>query len=153
METVENTPSLMKNIWINLRDGVLMAAATLPSILSVGLLGLVLAEFTITFDILGYIFFPFTWMMQVPEPLLAAKAASMEIAEMFLPSLLVTGGLLITKFIIATVSVSAILFFSATIPVILSTDIPVSVPKLIVIWMERTILTIIIVTPIAHLLL
>ena len=153
METVENTPSLMKNIWINLRDGVLMAAATLPSILSVGLLGLVLAEFTITFDILGYIFFPFTWMMQVPEPLLAAKAASMEIAEMFLPSLLVTGGPLITKFIIATVSVSAILFFSATIPVILSTDIPVSVPKLIVIWMERTILTIIIVTPIAHLLL
>src|SRR5699024_11475885 len=81
------------------------------------------------------------------------SAASMEIAEMFLPSLLVTGGPLITKFIIATVSVSAILFFSATIPVILSTDIPVSVPKLIVIWMERTILTIIIVTPIAHLLL
>src|SRR5699024_8288939 len=78
METVENTPSLMKNIWINLRDGVLMAAATLPSILSVGLLGLVLAEFTITFDILGYIFFPFTWMMQVPEPLLAAKEASMD---------------------------------------------------------------------------
>src|SRR5699024_3568677 len=87
------------------------------------------------------IFFPFTWMMQVPEPLLAAKAASMEIAEMFLPSLLVTGGPLITKFIIATVSVSAILFFSATILVILSTDIPVSVAILIVIWMEITILT------------
>lgn len=153
MEAVEHTPSLMKNIWINLRDGVLMAAATLPTILSVGLLGLVLAEFTMTFDILGYIFFPFTWIMQVPEPLLAAKAASMEIAEMFLPALLVTGGPLITKFVIATVSVSAILFFSATIPVILSTDIPVSVPKLLAIWIERTILTIILVTPIAHLLL
>src|SRR5699024_2601682 len=140
MEAVERTPSLLTNIWTNLRDGVLMAAATLPSILSVGLLGLVLAEFTITFDVLGYIFFPFTWIMQVPEPLLAAKAASMEIAEMFLPALLVADAPLITKFVIGTVCVSAVLFFSATIPVILSTDIPVSVPKLIVIWIERTIL-------------
>lgn len=153
MEAVERTPSLLTNIWTNLRDGVLMAAATLPSILSVGLLGLVLAEFTITFDVLGYIFFPFTWIMQVPEPLLAAKAASMEIAEMFLPALLVADAPLITKFVIGTVCVSAVLFFSATIPVILSTDIPVSVPKLIVIWIERTILTIILVTPIAYLLL
>src|SRR5690625_616220 len=150
---VKRAPSLHKNIWQNVRDGVLMAAATLPSILSVGLLGLVLAEFTVTFDILGYIFFPFTWIMQVPEPMLAAKAVSMEIAEMFLPALLVVEAPLVTKFIVGVVSVSAILFFSATIPVILSTDIPISVPKLIVIWIERTILTIIIVTPIAHLLL
>lgn len=153
IEAVDRTPSLLTNIWTNVRDGVLMAAATLPSILSVGLLGLVLAEFTMTFDILGYIFFPFTWIMQVPEPMLAAKAASMEIAEMFLPALLVVEAPLITKFVIGTVCVSAVLFFSATIPVILSTDIPVSVPKLIVIWIERTILTIILVTPIAYLLL
>src|SRR5690625_1427850 len=153
IKATKQAPVLYKNIWINVRDGVLMAAATLPSILSVGLLGLVLAEFTITFDILGYIFLPFTWIMQVPEPMLAAKAASMEIAEMFLPALLVVDAPLITKFVIATVSVSAILFFSATIPVILSTDIPISVPKLMIIWIERTILTIIIVTPIAFLLL
>lgn len=153
MIAVESTPNFWKNIWINFRDGVLIAAATLPTILSVGLLGLMLAEFTITFDILGYIFLPFTWIMQVPEPLLAAKAVSMEIAEMFLPSLLVTGGPLITKFIVAVVSVSAVLFFSATIPVILSTEIPVSIPKLIIIWVERTILSLIIVTPIAYLLL
>lgn len=153
IKATKQAPVLYKNIWINVRDGVLMAAATLPSILSVGLLGLVLAEFTITFDILGYIFLPFTWIMQVPEPMLAAKAASMEIAEMFLPALLVVDAPLITKFVIATVSVSAILFFSATIPVILSTDIPISVLKLMIIWIERTILTIIIVTPIAFLLL
>lgn len=153
IKAVKRAPVLYINIWQNVRDGILMAAATLPTILSVGLLGLVLAEFTITFDILGYIFFPFTWIMQVPEPMLAAKAASMEIAEMFLPALLVVDASLITKFVIASVSVSAILFFSATIPVILSTDIPISVPKLIIIWIERTILTIIIVTPIAHLLL
>lgn len=153
MAAAAKSPSLGKNVWMNLKDGFIMTAAILPSILSVGLFGLVLAEFTPVFDILGYIFYPFTWMMQVPEPLLAAKASAMEIAEMFLPALLVVDAPLITKFVIGTVSVSAILFFSALIPCILSTDIPVSIPKLLVIWVERTILTIIIVTPLAYLLL
>ncbi|MFD2923790.1 YjiH family protein [Halobacillus naozhouensis] len=153
MEAAEQSPSFGKNIWMNLKDGFIMTMAILPSILSVGLLGLVLAEFTPVFDILGYIFYPFTWIMQVPEPMLAAKASAIEIAEMFLPALLVADAPLITKFVIATVSVSAILFFSALIPCILSTEIPISIPKLLIIWAERTILTLIIVTPIACLLL
>lgn len=153
MEVADQAPAISKNIWMNFKDGLIMTMAILPSIMSIGLLGLILAEYTSVFDILGYIFYPFTWIMQVPEPLLAAKAAATEIAEMFLPALLVTDAPLITKFVIATLSVSAILFFSALIPCILSTEIPISVPKLIVIWIERTILTIIIVTPIAYLLL
>ncbi|MFG6114735.1 YjiH family protein [Halobacillus sp. MO56] len=153
MEAAEHSPSIGKNIGMNLKDGFIMTMAILPSILSVGLLGLVLAEFTPVFDILGYIFYPFTLLVQVPEPLLAAKASAIEIAEMFLPALLVAEAPMVTKFVIGTLSVSAILFFSALIPCILSTDIPVSIPKLIVIWIERTILTILIVTPIAYLLL
>ncbi|WP_173917465.1 YjiH family protein [Halobacillus sp. Marseille-Q1614] len=153
MQAAEKSPSLAKNVWMNLKDGFIMTMAILPSILSVGLLGLVLAEFTPVFDILGYIFYPFTLLMQVPEPLLAAKASAIEIAEMFLPALLAADAPLVTKFVIGTVSISAVLFFSALIPCILSTEIPVSIPKLIVIWIERTILTIIIVTPIAYLLL
>ncbi|TFJ92917.1 YjiH family protein [Lentibacillus salicampi] len=153
MEKAENSLPLLKNVWVNLKDGFIMAASILPSILSVGLLGLVLATYTPVFDILGYIFYPFTWIVQIPEPLLAAKAAAVEIAEMFLPSLLVVEASLVTKFVVAVLSVSAIIFFSALVPCILSTEIPVSIPKLIVIWVERTILTILIATPIAFLLL
>ena len=153
MQTADEAVSLPKNIWHNFKDGFVMTMAVLPTIMSVGLLGLILAEYTSVFDIIGYIFYPFTWIMQVPEPLLAAKAAATEIAEMFLPALLVVDAPLITKFIIATLSVSAILFFSALIPCILATEIPISIPKLIVLWIERTILTIIIVTPIAYLIL
>ncbi|WP_158737413.1 YjiH family protein [Alteribacillus sp. YIM 98480] len=153
MKAAERSPSLLKNIWLNLKDGLIMTMAILPSILSVGLLGLVLAEYTPMFDILGYIFYPFTWMIQVPDPLLAAKASAVSIAEMFLPALLVTEAAMVTKFVIGTLSVSAILFFSALIPCILSTDIPISIPKLIVIWIERVVLTIIITTPLAYLLL
>ncbi|GGB43879.1 YjiH family protein [Virgibacillus dakarensis] len=153
MEASESALPLLKNVLLNLKDGIIMTAAILPSILSVGLLGLVLATYTPVFDILGYIFLPFTWLVQLPEPLLAAKASAIEIAEMFLPALLVTNAALVTKFVVAVLSVSAIIFFSALVPCILSTEIPVSIPKLLVIWVERTILTIVIVTPIAFLLL
>jgi nucleoside recognition membrane protein YjiH len=151
--TVQNAPSLLENIWINLKDGLLMAMAILPSILSIGLLGLVLAEYTPIFDWIGYIFYPFTLLVQLPDPMLAAKAASLGIAEMFLPALLVTEAALIVKFVIAVVSISGIIFFSAVVPCIVATEIPLTIPQLIIIWVERVILTILIATPIAYLIL
>ncbi|WP_390846573.1 YjiH family protein [Bacillus litorisediminis] len=153
ISTADQAPSIGKNIWENLRDGFIMTMGILPSIMSVGLLGLLLAEYTAVFDIIGYIFYPFTLLLQIPEPLLAAKAAAVEIAEMFLPALVVVEAPLVTKFITAVVSVSSILFFSATIPCILSTDIPISIPRLLVIWVQRTILSLILATPIAFLFL
>lgn len=152
MIAANKAPSLGKNILDNLRDGMIMTMGILPSILSVGLLGLVLAEFTPVFDLIGYIFYPFTLILQIPEPMLAAKASAIEIAEMFLPAMLVTEAPMVTKFVIGVVSVSAIVFFSALIPSIMSTEIPISLSKLVVIWIQRTILTLIIVAPIAHLL-
>src|SRR5690606_22917282 len=104
-------------------------------------------------DWLGYIFYPFTWALQLPEPMLVAKASALGIAEMFLPALLVVESALVVKFVIAVVSVSSIIFFSAVVPCIVSTEIPISIPQLIAIWVQRVILTIVIVTPIAYLLL
>ncbi|MFD1861643.1 YjiH family protein [Planococcus chinensis] len=152
-ETVAASPKLVDNIIQNLKDGFLMTMAILPTILSIGLLGLVLAEFTPVFDWLGYLFFPFTWAMQLPEPMLIAKASALGIAEMFLPALLVAEAAIMVKFVVAVVSVSSIIFFSALVPCIVATDIPLSIPKLVVIWVERVILTIIFVTPIAYLIL
>lgn len=150
--TVATAPTLMQNIVANSKDALLMVTAILPSILSIGLFGLVLAEFTPVFDWVGYLFYPFTWLLQLPEPMIVAKASALSIAEMFLPALLVTQATVVVKFVIAVVSVSAIIFFSALVPCIVSTEIPISIPKLIVIWFERVILTLIIVTPIAYLL-
>ncbi|WP_432661804.1 YjiH family protein [Wukongibacter baidiensis] len=143
---------LGKNIVDNLKDGFVMAMGILPSILSIGLLGLILAKYTPIFDIIGYIFYPFTLLLRVPEPMLAAKAMAVEIAEMFLPALLVTSAPLVTKFVIGVISVSSVLFFSASIPCILSTEIPISITEIIIIWIERTILTLLLAVPIAFLI-
>lgn len=153
MDTAAESPALWKNIKDNLKDGFVMTMSILPSIMSVGLLGLILAEFTPVFDWLGYIFYPFTALVQLPDPLLAAKASAVGIAEMFLPALLAAEAALVTKFVIGVVSVSAIIFFSALVPCILSTEIPITIPQLLVIWAERTILTILITAPLAYLLL
>jgi nucleoside recognition membrane protein YjiH len=151
-QTVEAAPSLAVNVWTNVRDGLLMAMAILPSILSIGLLGLVLATYTPVFDWLGFLFYPFTWALQLPEPMLVAKASAVGVAEMFLPALLAAEAVPVVKFVVGVVSVSGIIFFSALVPCIMATDIPVPVWKLVVIWFQRVALTLILVTPIAFLM-
>ncbi len=148
----KSNPSLPKNLYIHLKDGLIMAMGVIPSILSIGLIGLLLAMYTPLFDWLAYLFVPFTYLLQIPEPMLTAKAISLSIAEMFLPAMLVTESVIVTKFIVAVVSISAILFFSAVIPVILSTSIPLTIRQMLIIWFERVVLTLILVTPIAFLL-
>lgn len=153
MLALQRAPSLPQAIWDNLRDGVRMAAAIVPSIMSVGLIGLLLARFTPIFEWTGYLVYPFAWIVQLPEPELGGKAAAMGIAEMFLPATAVAGsGSMVLKFVIGVVAVSAIIFFSALVPCILATKIPVKLSHLVIIWFERVALTIVIATPIAHLL-
>lgn len=72
MKAVGQSKGIGTNIWENLRDGFIMTMGILPSIMSVGLIGLLLAEYTPLFDWLGYLFYPFTLLLQIPEPLLAA---------------------------------------------------------------------------------
>ncbi len=138
-----NSPALAVAIKKNFLDGILMTMNILPSILSIGLIGLLLAKFTPVFDLLGYAFYPVVKMLALPDATLVSKAAAVEIAEMFLPALLIKNSELISRYVIAVTSVSAILFFSASIPTILSTRIPVKISHLIIIWFERTILSLI----------
>ena len=152
MEVAQNAEPL----WVHLKryyvgDAMKMASSVTASILTIGLIGLIVANFTPLFDLVGYIFYPFTWILQLPEPMIAAKAAAIEIAEMFLPSLLVVATPLVTKFTIAVTSVSAILFFSASIPSLLSTEIPIKMRNILLIWVVRTIFSLILAAGIAHL--
>jgi nucleoside recognition membrane protein YjiH len=144
---------LAKMTFINLKAGLNMAFAVIPSITSVGLLGLVLAEYTPLFDWFGYIFYPFFAVFGVSNAALAGKAAAMSLPEMFLPALLIARQASpLLGFVIAVVSISEILFFSASIPCLMGTDIPVKLRDIIVIWFERVVLSIILTIPIAMLL-
>lgn len=153
LEAAANSEPLAKNISVNFIDGFKMAMGILPSILSVGLLGLILAKYTPVFDVLGYIFYPFTALLQIPDPMLIAKASSLEVAEMFLPALLVKEAALLGRYVIGVVSVSAVLFFSASIPCIMSTEIPLTIKDIIIVWIQRTIFSLILAAAVGHLFL
>lgn len=145
--------SIVKNIGINFIDGFKMTMAILPSILSIGLLGLLLAKYTPLFDIAGYIFYPFTYILQLPDPMAVAKAITLGIAEMFLPALAVKESVEIVRYVVGVVSISSILFFSASIPCIMSTSIPLNMKDIIIVWFQRTVLSLMIAGVVAYLFL
>ena len=154
MRALANSPGIGRGTWATFKDGVLMAAAIVPSILSVGLIGLLLATYTPVFDLIGWLFVPIAYLVQLPDPALAGKAVAVGIAEMFLPATVVAGHESeVLRFTVGVVAVSQIVFFSALVPSVLATKIPVNVGHLVVLWFVRVVLTILIAAPLAHLLL
>ncbi|MCS4486065.1 YjiH family protein [Staphylococcus americanisciuri] len=140
---------LIQNIWVNIKEGLEMTVAILPSILSIGFIGLLLADYTPIIDWLSYIFYPVVYLFPIADQALLAKASAISIVEMFLPSLLVTKAAIEVRFVVAITSVSAIIFFSALVPCILATEIKIPVWKLVAIWFIRVVLTLLIVIPIS----
>lgn len=143
---------LLKNIWVNVKDGFEMTMAILPSILSIGFFGLLLANFTPVIDWLSYIFYPFIYIFPIADKPLLAKASAISLIEMFLPSLLVVKSTMAVKLVTAITSISAIIFFSALVPCILATDIKIPIWKLTLIWFIRVALTLLIAIPFALLI-
>ncbi len=150
MEAYAKAPSVFTVMKNNFLDGFKMSVNIAPSLLGVGMVGLVIATYTPVFDIISYIFYPFVALFQMPNAQLTAKALSLSIAEMLLPAPVVAGAGadLITRMLVAIVSVSEILFFSASIPVMMGTDIPIKFTDYLVIWVERVILSILITIPV-----
>ncbi|WP_436860317.1 YjiH family protein [Staphylococcus caeli] len=146
---VEHSKSLVENVVENLRDGVKMTIAILPSIMSIGFLGLIIAEYTPIIEYISYIFYPFISIFPVKDVAVLAQASTISIVEMLLPAAIAQTADLATRFTVAVMSVSAIIFFSSVVPVILSTEIKVSVGKLVIIWFERVVLTLLITIPFA----
>ncbi|MDG0843535.1 YjiH family protein [Staphylococcus equorum] len=146
---VKNADSLIGNVRENLRDGVVMTIAILPSIMSIGFLGLIIAEYTPIVEYVSYIFYPFISIFPVQDVAVLAQASTISIVEMLLPAAIAQTADLATRFIVAVMSVSAIIFFSSVVPVILSTEIKISVGKLVLIWFERVVLTLLITIPFA----
>ncbi|WP_110643898.1 YjiH family protein [Salinicola sp. CPA57] len=143
----ERAPRLGDSVMTNLREGMLMTMSILPSILSVGLLGLLLAKYTPVFEWVGMIFYPLIALFGIDEAHQLSQAVASGLAEMFLPALLMTDASLPARFTAGVVSVSSVLFFSASIPCILSTRIPLSVGRIVMIWLIRTLLSLALAIP------
>ncbi|MDR0512172.1 MAG: YjiH family protein [Treponema sp.] len=144
LRVASNSGNVGVNLWNSFKAGCRIVSILLPTIMSIGLLGMIIAEFTPVFNIIGFIFLPFTWLVRLPEALLAAQALSTGIVEMFLPAAFMDAELhsLQSRYVVAVSSITAVIFFSAVVPSILATKVPVKVWQMVIIWVERLILSI-----------
>lgn len=127
--------------------------AVTPIIMAFGTIALVLAEFTQVFYILGMPFEPILTLLQIPEAQAAAQTMIVGFADMLLPAILGSGiESEMTRFFIATVSVTQLIYMSEVGGLILGTKLPLKLWDLFVIFLIRTLISIPLVAAIAHLL-
>ncbi len=143
-----------KNFVINGVKTVLdMWLGVLPVIMAFGTIALIIAEATPVFDWLGMPFIPILKLFQVEYAVEASKTMVVGFADMFLPS--VIGASIpseMTRFIVATVSVTQLVYLSEVGAVILGSRIPVSLKELFIIFIERTLITLPIIAIAAHII-
>ncbi len=124
----------------------------LPLVFSIGVLALIMAEFTPLFMWLSYPIIPLLQLLQIPEAHTAAPATLIGFADMFLPAVLAAGiESDLTRFVIAALSVSQLIYMSEVGALIMKSRIPLNLWELILIFVLRTLVTLPIITLMAHL--
>ncbi len=124
-----------------------------PIVMALGTLALIIAEYTPVFKYLGMPFIPLLQLMQVPEAAAASETMIVGFADMFLPS--VIGASIeseLTRFVVAAVSVTQLIYMSEVGGLLLGSKIPVSLKDLIIIFLERTIITLPVIVLAAHII-
>lgn len=149
-------PSLAKEIGSSLKDSLFVLPKVISLLLTVGILAMIIATYTPVFNWVGMIFEPVLRLFQVPNAAEIAPSLPVGIAEMFLPVLLIADKVEMlepaARYMVVTVSMVQIIFFSETIVVMMSTKIPVKLKELVVCFFERTFLAIPITAIFMHIL-
>lgn len=124
-----------------------------PVVMAFGLIALIIAETTPLFQLLGLPFVPLLELLQIPSAKEASETILIGFADMFLPSILASSiEEEITRFIIAALSVTQLIYMSEVGGLLLGSKVPVSFKDLIVIFLLRTLITLPVITLIAHLI-
>ncbi len=140
-----------------LRDGVQnvldMWLGVAPIVMAIGTVALVIAEYTPFFSWLGVPFIPLLELLNVPEATAASETILIGFADMFLPAILIESVASdMTRFIIACLSVTQLIYMSEVGGLLLGSKIAVNIRQLFFIFLLRTIIALPIIVLIAHVL-
>ena len=146
--TAPNLKQLLKNASINLLD---IWFSLLPSVVAIGTIVLALTEFTPIFTIMTKPLVPILELMQIPEATTAAPAFLVGFADMYLPAVIGKNiASEMTRFVIGCVSIIQIIYMTEVGTLILKSKIPLQIGELFLIFTLRTLITLPIITAIAH---
>lgn len=153
LERAQNNTSIVRNVKSGVQNVLDMWMGVAPVVMGFGLIALILAEFTPFFQILGLPFVPLLELMQVPYAKEASETVLIGFADMFLPSII--GSSIeseMTRFVIAALSVTQLIYMSEVGGVLLGSRVPVTFKDLLIIFLLRTLITLPVIVFIAHLI-
>lgn len=136
-----------------IRNAVDMVFGVLPVVMGLGTMALVIAEYTSVFSFLGQPFIPFLELLGVPEAVAASETIVVGFADMFIPAILAASiDNEMTRFVIAAISVTQLIYMSEVGALLLGSKIPVNILELFIIFILRTLITLPVIAGVAHLI-
>ncbi|MBY7810606.1 YjiH family protein [Vibrio fluvialis] len=135
------------------RNAVDMVFGVLPVVMGLGTMALVIAEYTPVFSVLGQPFVPYLELLGVPEAVQASQTMVVGFADMFIPAILAASiDNEMTRFVIAAMSVTQLIYMSEVGALMLGSRIPVNILELFIIFILRTLITLPVIVGVAHLI-
>lgn len=130
-----------------------IAFVLLPQVMAIGTVALIIAEFTPVFQWISQPMIPLLNLLQIPEATAAAPATVVGFIDMFLPAVLASGiEAEITRFVIGALSLVQIIYLTEMGTLLIISKIPVNLWKLLIIFIQRTLISLPIIALIAHII-
>lgn len=151
LEKASQVKSLRSMVVEGIKNAIDMIFGVLPVVMAIGTIALVIAENTPVFSLLGQPFIPFLELLRIPEAAAASETIVVGFADMFLPSILASSiESDLTRFVIAAMSVTQLIYMSEIGALLIGSKIPVKPWELFMIFILRTLVTLPVITMMAH---
>ena len=125
----------------------------IPQVMAIGTIALIIAEYTTFFSIISQPMVYLLELMRIPEAQAAAPATIAGFIDMFMPAVLASGiEAEITRFFIGALSLVQIIYLTEMGTLLIISKMPVNFWNLLVIFVQRTLISIPIIAIIAHIL-
>src|SRR5699024_1362081 len=107
--------SITSEVRLSMKEGISIMPKVLPMLCSVGILGMIISEYTPVFEWIGLIFIPLLTILGVPDASMIAASVPLGITEQLLPILIISDHVdsipIGARFFVVALSMAQIIFF------------------------------------------
>jgi len=130
-----------------------IAFVLIPQVMAIGTLALIIAEYTTFFNVLSQPMVYLLELMRIPEAQAAAPATITGFIDMFMPAVLASGiETEMTRFFVGALSLVQIVYLTEMGTLLLVSKMPVNFWRLLLIFLQRTLISMPIIAIITHII-
>ncbi len=152
-EKAASTAGIAGTVKKIIQQNLMILLTLVPIVMIIGVISLAIAEYT---PILTWVGYPFGLILQVagvPGAFEGGAAIASGFFDMFLPVVLIAESASIQlRFIVTVVALTQIVFISEVISFLLNSRIPIKFRDMVIIFIERTVIAMLVLIPFTYLL-